>query len=165
MPVENLKSTKVTNFETGTVDNGLVYGLGGFYRDTVTIVNTTTSVGSTYKVMPLPSSLVPNYITIRSGASPLTDAPNVSAGLFHYQTGTTAATAFATLLDIDDTGDHFAYNIGLGGITQTTEPRALWEIAGFTADPGGNFYILLTAAANNVLAGSIEIVLQANDEY
>jgi hypothetical protein len=161
MAIENLKSTKVTNFETSgpaSVADGTLYGGGGFYRDQITTVQTTTSNGSTYKLMPMASNLIPEYITVRTGGSG--DSPDTDLGLFHVTTGTTYDGCIATALDLDDTGDHVALNIGLGGTFKNVEAKTLWELAGLTRDPGGVFYFLLSLDADNVAAGTHEIVMK-----
>ena len=160
MAVENLKSTKVTNFEAGTsLADGSRYGVGGFYHDTITTVETTSSSTSTYKLMPLESNVIPKLISIRSDGT--ADSPDTDVGLYHVQTATTYDGVITTALDLDDTGDHIAYNIGQAGTYKSGAPKALWELAGLTQDPGGNFYIFLSLDAANVAAGTHEVYMEA----
>ena len=159
MAVENLKSAKVTAFEAGTTADGSRYGVGGFYRDKITTVETTASSTSTYKLMPLESTVIPAFISVRSDGT--ADSPDTDVGLYHVQTGVTYDGVIATALDLDDTGDHVALNITVGGTYKANEPKALWELAGLTSDIGGTFYILLALDAANVAAGTHEVYMEA----
>jgi len=157
MTVENIKSTLVTAFEAGgTRPNGFSYGVGGWFTDSYTVTGTSTTSGSTYKSHVLPSSTIPEIISLYSDGT--TDTADVDVGLYHSQTATAYDGVLATALDIDDTGAHDALNISLGGVySANTGPKALWELAGLSVDPGGDFYIFAALDADTVAAGEVEV--------
>jgi hypothetical protein len=155
MAVENLVSTIAANAST---QDGFSYGVGGYYRDTIATLQTTTTNTSTYRVHSLPSTAIPKFITVRTGGSG--DSPDTDVGLYHVQTATAYDGVLATALDLDDTGDHIALNLTYGGTYKTAQPKTLWELAGLTQDPGGNFNILLSLDADNVATGTHEVIVE-----
>lgn len=157
MTVENIKSDIVTNLEAApSVVQGDEYGgVLRFWEDTDTTTGTTTTSGSTYKLMPLPSTARLRSLSVLGDGT--IDLPDVDVGLYHESGDSTYVDddCIATGLDIDDTGDHYAIDPTL----YTSDPgKMLWEyVSGLTEDPGGLFYIMLSLDADAVVAGSFKV--------
>lgn len=127
----------------------------------VTTTGTTTTSGSTYLAVRLPSRAVLKYGNIQGIGT--TDLPNVDVGVRQVAAPNTLDDdAFAAALDIDDDGDHVFFG-ALGGQDTT---KQLWEWAdpAGTAfdgtDPGGEFDIHLSLDADAVVAGSVKVIVQ-----
>lgn len=113
-----------------------------------TTTGTTTTSGSTYLALRLPSAAVLKYGTIQGVGS--VDLPDVDVGVRQVSTPNTLVDdAFATALDIDDTGDH----VFIGQLGSQDTAKAMWEWAGLTEDPGGMFDIHVSLDADAVVAG------------
>ena len=119
---------------------------------TVTTTGTTTTSTSTYLGVRLPSNAVLKYGTIQGVST--TDLSDMDVGVREVLGANTLVDgAFATALDIDDTGDHDF--IGKNGDQDTT--KQMWEWAGLSADPGGKFDIHLSLDADAVVAGDFKV--------
>jgi len=155
MAVEsNIKSDAIQAMEADPGNRLAVTRRGGRVRyaeGIVTTTGTTTTSGSTYRAVRLPSNarVVQGSVQGIGGI----DLPNVSAGAAHAtDSGISDGDAFATLLDIDDTGDHF-----FAGHVSESGDRRLWQVAGASANPGGEIDVLLTLAADAVAAGQFMV--------
>lgn len=120
----------------------------------VTTTGTTTTNTSTYLAVRLSSNAVLKWGSIQGQTG--IDLPNVDVGVRQVATPNTLDDdCFATALDIDDTGDHVF--IGANGDQDTT--KRLWEWAGLSADPGGEFDIHLSLDADAVAAGTCKVIV------
>ena len=121
----------------------------------VTFTGTTTTSGSTYLAVRLPSAAVLKWGSIQGQGS--VDCPNVDVGVrLVASPNTLDDDAIATALDIDDTGDHVF--IGADGDQDTT--KKLWEWLGLTADPGGEIDIHLSTDSDTVVAGTCKVIVR-----
>jgi len=125
-----------------------------------TFTGTTTTNGSTYLAVRLPSNAVLKWGSIQGQGS--VDSPNVDVGVRQVATPNTLDDdALATALDIDDTGDHVF--IGANGDQDTTKRLWEWADAAGTAfngvDPGGEFDIHLSLDADTVAAGTCKVIV------
>ena len=119
-----------------------------------TLTGTTTTSGSTYLAVRLMSNDVVKSINLQGQGS--VDIANMDVGVREVGGDNTLDDdVFAAALDIDDTGDHFA--LGQDGDQDTT--KKLWEWAGLSADPGGEFDIHLSTDADTVAAGTIKVIV------
>ena len=113
-----------------------------------TTTGTTTTSTSTYLVMRLPSNAVLKYGSIQGVGS--VDLPDLDMGVRQLASPNTLVDgAFATALDIDDTGDH----VFIGQLGSQDTNQKLWEWAGLTSDPGGEFDLHASLDADAVAAG------------
>lgn len=165
MTVENIKSTIVTNLEASpsVVVEGKEYGaVLRTWEDTITTTGTTTTNGSTYDLMPLPSNTRLRKLDVLGVGS--VDLPNVDVGLRHATDSSIYDDdCITTALDIDDTGSHLAIDPAVS----TSDPgKMLWEyVSGLTADPGGLFYISLSLDADAVVAGTVKVRAEGSNGY
>jgi|GEM_PF-2783793 len=156
MTVENIKSTKVMNLEAApsVVSDIAEYGnVLRSWEDTITTTGTTSTNGSTYDLMPLPSTARLRLLDILGVGS--VDLPNMDVGLRHESGTPYDDDCIATALDIDDTGSHLAISPAIS----TSDPtKMLWEyMDGVTSDPGGLIYISLSLDADAVAAGVVKV--------
>lgn len=120
-----------------------------------TTTGTTTTSGSTYLAIRLPAFAVLKYGSIQGQTG--IDLPDVDVGVRQVKSpNTTDDDAFATGLDIDDTGDHVF--LGANGDQDTT--KKLWEWAGLTEAPDGEFDILVSLDADAVAAGTFKTIVR-----
>jgi hypothetical protein len=169
MVLENVKSVKVTALEAkpyNAPDYNKGYGVPvRKFLDEYTVGNTTSTIDSTYKACLMPSNAKLVSVNIRGDGT--VDQPDIDAGLYHLSDAgveTEYDGVLATALDIDDTGDHFAYGNVYGkgdGGGNNGDLKALWELAGLTSDPGGRIGILMKNDAANVALGKVTVICEA----
>lgn len=120
----------------------------------VTTTGTTTTATSTYLAARLPSRAVLKWGSIQGQGS--VDLPDVDVGVRQVASPNQLDDdALAAGLDIDDTGDHVF--IGADGDQDTT--TQMWEWAGNTSDPGGEYDIHLSLDADAVAAGTCKVIV------
>ena len=154
--ITNLTATPVVKSETGE--------LGGVLRSaqaTVTLTGTTTTSGSTYLAIRLPSNAVLKYGTIFGDGT--IDASDMDVGVRQVDSPNTLDDdALATALDIDDTGPHDF--IGRLGSQDTTKKMFEWADPAGTVfggvDPGGMFDIHLSLDADTTAAGDCVVYVE-----
>lgn len=154
MTVENVQSDLIGAMASGPVP---VYRLGGRMRYAsalVTTTGTTTTSGSTYRSVRLPSAARIVFGTVYGLGS--VDLPDVDVGVVHVEDETIIDDdSLAAGLDIDDAGPHdFA---GADGAFDPTQPA--WSYTNATQDPGGEVDILLSLDADAVAAGQARVVV------
>lgn len=137
-----------------------VNGVLRWAEATVTFTGTTTTSGSTYLAVRLPSNAVLKFGTIYGIGS--VDSPNVDVGVRQVDTPNTLDDdALATALDIDDTGAHDF--IAYATTQDTTKKLFEWADPAGTVfngvDPGGEFDIHLSLDADTVAAGDCKVVV------
>lgn len=120
-----------------------------YLESRTTTTGTTGTNGSTYLVARLPSNArILRGSILGVGSIDLSD---FDVGVRQVAPPNTLVDgAFATALDIDDTGDHLFMTD-----TATTQDsrKQMWEWAGLTADPGGMFDIHGSLDADATAAG------------
>lgn len=126
----------------------------------VTTTGTTTTNGSTYLAVRLPSNAVLKWGSVQGVDS--IDCPNLDVGVRQVASPNTLDDdAFAAALDIDDTGDHVF--IGALGSQDTTKRLFEWADPAGTVfngvDPGGQFDIHLSLDADAVAAGTCKVIV------
>jgi hypothetical protein len=119
-----------------------------------TSTGTSTTSGSTYLVVRLMSNDVVKGIRIQELAA--MDFADFDVGVRQVASPNTLVDgAFATALDMNDGGDLVA--LGADGDQDTT--KKLWEWAGLTSDPGGEFDIHVSLDADATTAGTFKTVV------
>lgn len=157
MPVENIKSTLVTNLEA--VPSVVTEHSNGASlrnkQDSFDVGVTTGSNGSTYMLLPTPSNThVQDLAFISDGT---VDLPNANIGLYHEsgKADLIDADCFVSALDIDPAGAP-AKAVDVDAYATDTTKR-LWEyVDGLTEDCGGLFYVLVTLGANAAAVGNVK---------
>lgn len=120
----------------------------------VTLTGTGSTSTSTYLAIRLPSNAVLKWGSVYVTGDTATDAPNMDVGVREVGGNNTLDDdALAAALDVDDTGPHDF--IGALGSQDTT--KQMWEWAGESADPGGDFDIHLSLDADIVTAGDVKV--------
>ena len=152
MTVELLtKSDLVSNATSSPVVKADPFAYGGRLRyaeSRTTTTGTTTTSGSTYLVLRLPSNAVLKWGSIQGVGS--IDLSDVDVGVRQVASPNTLDDdALATALDIDDTGDH----VFVGALGSQDTNQQMWEWAGLSADPGGQFDIHVSLDADATAAG------------
>lgn len=140
---------RATQIAAGTPAKlGEVEGKLRYAESRTTTTGTTTTSGSTYLAVRLPSDAVLKYGTIQGVGS--IDLPDADVGVRQVSNPNTLVDgALATALDIDDTGNH----VFVGELGSQDTAQKLWEWAGLSADPGGHFDIHVSLDADAVVAG------------
>lgn len=140
---------RATQTSAGTpVPLGELAGRMRYAESRTTTTGTTTTSGSTYLAVRLPSNAVLKYGTIQGVGS--IDLPDVDVGVRQVASPNNLDDdALATALDIDDTGDH----VFIGQLGSQDTRKQMWEWAGMSADPGGEFDIHVSLDADAVAAG------------
>jgi len=165
MAVELLtKSNRITNSIATPVVKAEVGEQGGVLRHAeanVTLTGTTTTSGSTYLAIRLPSNAVLKWGSVQQQDGTL-DITDLDVGVRQVASPNTLDDdAFATGLDIDDAGNHVF--IGENGAKDTT--KKLWEWADPAGtvfngvDPGGEFDIHLSTDADTTAAGVCKVIV------
>lgn len=152
MTVETLvKSDLVGNATSSPVVKAEPHAYGGRMRyaeSRTTTTGTTTTSGSTYLALRLPSNAVLKYGTIQGDGT--VDLPDADVGVRQVVSPNTLDDdALATALDVDDTGDH----VFIGELGSQDTNKQMWEWAGLTTDPGGQFDIHVSLDADADAAG------------
>lgn len=165
MTTEALKSTAITNLDA-TPPVVPTAGLGGAngLKEISGSVSTTTgkTTGSTYQLVRVRSNCQVKQLILDCGAMSTSaaldfgvyysDAPN---GPFGSLAGTAISQAlFASAVDVSSAvrASDITNESGSYTIDKRTEP--LWQAAGLSSDPGGDFDIVATATAT-VTAGAL----------
>ncbi|MEM1396238.1 MAG: hypothetical protein AAGH38_02175 [Pseudomonadota bacterium] len=155
MAVENLKSVQISKEEAG--QNLMPSERSGRMRwayGLVTTTETTSSSGSTYRMVRIPAHAVPVHIDIFAvGNPPATNLPNVSCGAMSVEDESLFdidSISVGTVLD--DLGNH--PQLGRGNLT--TDQQA-WEFTGASENPGGDVDILIALSTDATVAGTISM--------
>lgn len=152
----NVKSDIITAMEgQNKTPVGKHGGRMRFASAVVTFTGTTTTSGSTYRAVRLPSGARVVYGSIRGIGA--TDVPNVDVGAWHASLAWIDDDSFTTALDVDDTGPHEFVGIGFTGASDPT--KQMWEYTNATSDPGGDIDIMLSLDADIVAAGTARVVV------
>lgn len=114
-----------------------------------TTTGTTTTSGSTYLLHRLPANACIKWGSIEGVGSIDLNATAPSVGVRQVAGSNTAVANAWTDVDIDDTGPH----VFVGELGSQDTKKELWEWAGLTTNPGGEFDITLTLNADAVVAG------------
>ena len=157
MAIELLtESTFVALTSRDPVAAALIDGKVRYSRDTVVLTGTTTTSGSTYLCHRLPSNARLIYGSVEGVAS--VDAPNMDVGVRQVLADNALDDdALAAALDIDDTGAHVFIDWTAPGTQDNA--KFMYEWAGLSADPGGEFDIHLSLDADIVAAGTVRVTI------
>lgn len=157
------KSTAITNAvatprvpnPTG-LDGGLVRRKQGFC-----VMTSTDSATSVYRFARLPSNCYMDAITMHCLDIGTTGTADI--GLYYPTTHANGGTvidsdAFASAVNFHGgavEGPHLEFESGAANGLITNAEKRLWEAAGLTSDPGGEFDLAITLAADTDAAGTI----------
>lgn len=158
-------STLVANFEAVPSVANATQELEGRVRiaqGTVALATGDLDLNDVIMLAPLPSNAVIHSIRFAAddldSASPATLTWNLG---LHETDGTAAdADCYATAITLGQAATVFTeYRFEAANIT--TVGNKLWEDAGLTADPGGQYYLSLTvAAAPTAVAGDLSFIVE-----
>lgn len=163
MAVVNVNSDLVTNaVATPRVQNPA--GLdGGFLRSKQALVANANgdSIASTYRLFRLPSNCFVRDLDLTSADIGSTGIADV--GLYYPTTHPNGGTvidvdAFGSAVSLKDGAISLAtqrFESGAAAGLYTNYNKRLWEQAGLTSDPGGEFDVVLTLTAAHDAAGTV----------
>ena len=176
MATEALKSAVITALDTiPLIDNVAGQGAGGYVRAANAFITPTSgvSVGSTYKMIRVASTVVVKHLLIEGAAetagaynvglnysdgplngaydgTPVSVAGTVINASF-FAAAYSLATAVAEPTDIVNQAGNYPANL-------RNEP--LWQAAGLASDPGGYFDIVLTSTTADTVGALIGLEVE-----
>ncbi len=155
MAVENLKSTSVTNDDaTPIVLNSP--GAGGLFRlheiDDYVTLSASASVGSTYRVVRVPTNAKVKSVVLESEAQ---GAGKVQIGVYAPNGGAVVSVnLFGNDIDLASAVSPTNEVAQSGNYTLDKRKQPLWQAAGAASDPGGFYDIALTVHTTAVTTGT-----------
>ena len=159
MTVENIYSEKATNFRASPQVMLDARGYGGRIRravDYVATTGTTTTSGSTYKCLPLPSNAIIRSLSVISDG--VVDLPNLDFGAVTEGDLYLDDDSIATAKDTTTSGKVYAIDPTVF-VSEANHTKRLWQFldSAVTEDPGGIIFIHLSLDADAVAAGTLMI--------
>ena len=167
MATEALKSDVITNVvaSTQTLNNPYKDGKGKVAKGFVTAL-AASDVGSTYRMVRLPSNAIINRVTFR------TDGGSAGGATGVVDIGTHTASNTTTIGAVLDANLWGNYNIATpstgtdvtvaGAVTLATCNQPLWQQSGLSTDPGGYIEVVLTSTTDIAVQDTI---FQVEVEY
>lgn len=162
MAVNNVLSTAVSNRDSSPQIKNNDYLENGLVRESVAavVIGTGDSVGSTYRLVQLPSSARVSELVIFSDQMGTTTAANIGV----YDTtlnGSAAVSAslFAVALDLHTAARSYYDTVHSGGTDaiSKTEKR-LWELLGLAVDPIKVYDVVVTLTGIADAGGNLDLV-------
>lgn len=167
MAVDHVKSTQITNYDA-TPRLVPTAGRQGpspiFYSDGYATAVASSSADATYQLVRLPSTAIVKEVFFESEAQ---GAGAFDVGLYYATDGSSPLAVSSLLAAAAIDQDFFATVIDCASAvkkTNITDESAvytlnersmpLWQAAGLTADPGGNFDIVATVKTTAVTTGT-----------
>lgn len=179
MTADALKSTSITNLDASPiVANSSGVGAAIIERRIADVVTPTTgglvATTSTYKMVRVPTNIQLQHVNLYSDSA--LDTGGGSAALafdigVYYSDSTTDGTPAAnqgTAVADNCIADAYAYKgstsalaVEAGKWTAANRQLPLWQAAGLSSDPGGNFDIVITVETAANTAASAPLMLEA----
>lgn len=161
MAVENLKSTPITNADATPIVFNDACVAGGVERSWVGTkqVSASASIGSTYRLVRIPSNLRVSQVILACDAFDTTGAGDV--GLYDTNGGAVVDAGFfasAVVMTSILTGTDVTHESTVFGVEDAEKP--LWEALGLTADPMKEYDVAITLTAANGAGATPDVTLK-----
>ena len=148
MSTETVKSTFISNYEaTPQVPNKRSFSSMVIHRKGYAAIGASASSGSIYHLVSVPSNA--KIVDVRVSAPDIGTTITMDFGLYTTAGVVKDSDAFAAALDLHSGAlDNKSISHGVV-LTVDLHDNQIWQIAGDSADPGGDYYISGTSAADN----------------
>ena len=170
MTASTVKSASVTNFDAVPVALSKSPKQGGKIRQyietyEVTAATSTNEAGDIIKMIRVPSRLVPSKLVIFNDDLDTHSTPTlaVDVGLYRADTGVVIdADEFASAITTLQAANTAGVNVLCEAHDIADIGKTLWEIAGYSADPGISFDVALTVTTEAATGanGTITMVME-----
>lgn len=157
MAIEHLKSTPISNADAVPRIPNNPYVAGGLVRTAAgkAALTAAADVGSTYRLVRVPSSARITSIKRTNGASGATGQVDVGV----YKTAADGgAVVDADIFENEAVLETAGVEVELGPAAAGDKEKRLWELLGLSADPGIDYDVALTVS--EVMASGIDAALE-----
>lgn len=163
MAVENLKSTPITNADATPIVFNDARVAGGVERSWVGTkqVSASASIGSTYRLVRIPSNLRVSQVILACDAFDTTGAGDVGLYKTAADGGAVVNAAFfasAVAMTSILTGTDVTHESTVFGVKDAEKP--LWKALGLTADPMIEYDVAITLTAANGAGATPNVTLK-----